>query len=58
MYYQIEDVSLFVDSVNGALKAQDETSRVQEVMKNIVGYAPVEIPGELKEVREKLILTG
>lgn len=49
---------MFVDSVNGALKAQDETSRVQEVMKNIVGYAPVEIPGELKEVREKLIITG
>lgn len=55
---QIEDVSLFVDTVNGALKTQDETTRVQEVMKKIVGYAPVEIPGEFKEVRTHCIINN
>ena len=47
----MEEVSLFVDSVNGVLRDQAESSRVEEVMKKIIGYSPVEVQGELKEVR-------
>ena len=45
----MEDISIFVDSVNGVLIAQDETKLVEEVMKKIVGYSPIEIPSEMKE---------
>ena len=45
----MEDISIFVDSVNGVLIAQDETKLVEEVMKKIVGYCPIEIPSEMKE---------
>ena len=45
----MEDISIFVDSVNGVLIAQDETKLVEEVMKKIVGYCPIEIPSDMKE---------
>jgi pleckstrin domain-containing family G protein 5 len=46
----MEDVATFVDSVNSVLKAQAETSRIENIMKKIVGYTPVEVPGELKDL--------
>lgn len=41
---------MFVTSVNSVLRAQEETQRVEEVMKKIVGYNPIELTGEYKEV--------
>ena len=52
----MEEVSSFVDSVNNVLKAQAETGRVEEVMKKISGYAPVEVPGDLKDVSNSYII--
>lgn len=52
----MEEVSQFVDSVNNVLKAQAETARVEEVMKKISGYNPVEIPGDLKDVSDVQVI--
>ena len=43
-------VSDFVQSVNGALRAQEETERVRDAMNRIVTYSAVEVPSELREV--------
>lgn len=47
-------ISEFVNSVNSVLQVQDEMARVEEVMRRIVGYSGVEVPGEFKEVGEHL----
>lgn len=46
----MDSISNFVDSVNNVLKTQEESSRIEEVMKKITGYSPVEVPGDLKDV--------
>ena len=43
-------VSDFVDSVNSVLQVQEETARVEEVMRKIAGYSVVEIASEFKDV--------
>lgn len=43
-------VSEFVDSVNSVLQVQEETSRVEEVMTKIIGYAAVDVASDFKEV--------
>lgn len=47
-------VSDFVDSVNSVLQVQEETSRVEEVMKKIAGYSAVEVASEFKDVCDNL----
>ena len=48
---QIGQISKFVTSVNGVLRAQEETALVEKTMKKIVGYNPFEIPSDFKEVQ-------
>ena len=43
-------VSEFVDSVNSVLQVQEETSRVEEVMKKIAAYSAVDVAGDFKDV--------
>lgn len=50
-------VSEFVDSVNSVLQVQEETSRVEEVMTKIIGYAAVDVASDFKEVRVLLLYT-
>ena len=48
-------MSMFVSSVNGVLRAQDETQRVEDIMKKIIGYSPIELTGDVKEVNTQYI---
>ena len=40
-------VSEFVDSVNSVLQVQEETSRVEEVMKKIAAYSAVDVTSKM-----------
>ena len=48
---------MFVSSVNGVLRAQEETQRVEDIMKKIIGYNPIEITGDVKEVYTYTVYT-
>ena len=52
----MDEINSFVHVVNNAIRIQEETERVKDAMNRITTYNVVDVPHELKDVRNNIKL--